>query len=403
MIFQNPFHDEFGCMPLCYAPFGGADYGEVLAVAQAVAGGDDCAFLSAWAAAGDRLAAKAEDALGHGRVHTGASLLLKASCFFSTSYRPIYGEPVDARLVACHRKCTNALERGLALLSPKAASVRIPYQGTTLPAHFIPAQDYPNSVRPLVIFTNGYDATMADMYFASAVSASRRGYHTLIFDGPGQGELLIEHGVRLRHDWENVITPVVDFALTLPIVDASRIALSGWSLGGYLAARAATQEHRLCACIVDPGLWSVAGGFQESAIKLGATPQEAQNLGMLDDSILDKMHAVITGNRRLTWSVMQRGYWVHGVANLRDYLRSVERFTLQDRAELIQCPTLITAAGNDSLSSSAPRLFDALQCPKTLLRFEAFEGAGEHCELRNRTLLNLRTLDWLDDVMSFRH
>ena len=51
-----------------------------------------------------------------------------------------------------------------------------------------------------------------------------------------------------------MIRPVVDFALTLPEVDPDRIALYGWSLGGYLALRGASGEPRLAACVADPGL-----------------------------------------------------------------------------------------------------------------------------------------------------
>jgi len=40
-------------------------------------------------------------------------------------------------------------------------------------------------------------------------------------------------------------------------VDPTRIAVSGWSLGGYLALRAASGEHRLAACIADPGLFGI--------------------------------------------------------------------------------------------------------------------------------------------------
>ena len=36
----------------------------------------------------------------------------------------------------------------------------------------------------------------------------------------------------------------------------------------------------------------------------------------------------------------------------------------------------------------------------SLLRFTAAEGAGDHCEMRNRTLLDQRVFDWLDDALS---
>lgn len=88
---------------------------------------------------------------------------------------------------------------------------------------------------------------------------------------------------------------------------------------------------------------------------------------------------------------------MHGVDNLREYLRSAELFTMDHRAELIKCPTLLTMAENDSLGAFAPSLLEALLCPKTLLRFSEAEGAGDHCEMQNRSLLNRRALDWLDE------
>ena len=60
--------------------------------------------------------------------------------------------------------------------------------------------------------------------------------------------MIIDHGVPFRPDWENVITPAVDFLRARPDVDAERIALIGLSFGGYLAPRAATAEQRLAAC-----------------------------------------------------------------------------------------------------------------------------------------------------------
>ncbi len=85
------------------------------------------------------------------------------------------------------------------------------------------------------------------------------------------------------------------------------------------------------------------------------------------------------------------------MSDLRAYLASAELFTMRGRASLIRCPTLITQAENDPLGADAGAFFDALECPKMLMRFTAAEGADGHCEMRNRSLLNGRVLDWLDE------
>jgi 2,6-dihydroxypseudooxynicotine hydrolase len=70
---------------------------------------------------------------------------------------------------------------------------------------------------------------------------------TLAIDGPGQGELEFDHP--MRHDWEAVISPVIDFLQLRRDVDAGRVGAMGVSLGGYYAIRAAAFEGRLAAVI----------------------------------------------------------------------------------------------------------------------------------------------------------
>ena len=50
----------------------------------------------------------------------------------------------------------------------------------------------------------------------------------------------------MRPDWENVVKPVVDYALSHPEIDPEKIALMG-SSRGLPGPRAATGEHRLAA------------------------------------------------------------------------------------------------------------------------------------------------------------
>ena len=65
-----------------------------------------------------------------------------------------------------------------------------------------------------------------------------------------------------------------------------------------------------------------------------------------------------------------------------------------------QCPTLICAAQDDPLSSTATAVYDGLTASKTLLQFTSADGAGDHCEMRNRALFNLRAFDWLEESLS---
>jgi alpha-beta hydrolase superfamily lysophospholipase len=398
MLFNRELHEDFGTWPLAYIPFGGADFGEIRAVATAVGDGDDGSYFDAWNAAGDRMAADAEATLARGHEASARELFLRASVFYATSYHPIYGAPVDARLVAAFRKQVAALDRGLALGPHPVAPTAIPFGDTPMPAYFIPATGFEGAVRPLLILNNGYDATITDTYFATAVAASRRGYHCLLFDGPGQASMLYERNVPLRPDWETVIRAVVDFAVEHPLVDPTRIALYGWSLGGHLGPRAASGEPRIAALIADPATWGIADGFRTVFTRvLGLQPEAVTDLGILDQPAIDNADAFIRGNPVLNWKVVQRGFWVHGVDNLRDYLASAELFTMKGRAELIRCPTLLTQAEGDILAMDTGKFFDALRCPKALMRFTAAEGADGHCEMQNRSLLNRRAIDWLDE------
>jgi alpha-beta hydrolase superfamily lysophospholipase len=392
LLFEDDFHDEFGTWPLAYTPYGGADFGDVAAVAKAVGKSDDSAFYDAFVAAGDRMVTEAEETLAKRHPASARELYLRASVFYAASFHPIYGKPVDPRLLAAFRKQVAAFDKGLGLGNPPVKPMRIPFEGASMAAYLIPAAGHEQEVQPLLILTNGYDATITDMYFASAVAASRRGYHVLMFDGPGQGEMLYVQGVPMRGDWETVISKVVDFALTLPNVDAKKIALSGWSLGGYLAPRGASGEPRLAALIADPGHWGPADSVRGFLAKAAPGVE-------ITSSALQHLQGQLEKNRRQRWQIIQRGFWVHDVDNLEGYLHAIEPFTMEGRAELIRCPTLLTCAENDVLGTTAQAFFEKLRCPKKLIRFTAAEGAGEHCEMYNRSLVNRRALDWLDETL----
>jgi alpha-beta hydrolase superfamily lysophospholipase len=238
------------------------------------------------------------------------------------------------------------------------------------------------------------------MYFYHAVPALRRGYHCLLFDGPGQGRALIEQGLHIRPDWENVVRPVVDHLLTRPEVAPQKIALTGWSFGGFLAPRAASGEHRLAACIADPGQFDIGRAAQGMLATLGVPQEELARFPNIDPAVLEGVWDKILSDPYLSWTVHQRALWVHGVATLADWLRHIPEFTVADRAGQIRCPTLVCQAENDPIARQAGTLYEALTCEKAFLRFTAAEGADDHCEMEARSLFSQRAFDWLDETLS---
>ena len=66
----------------------------------------------------------------------------------------------------------------------------------------------------------------------------------------------------------------------------------------------------------------------------------------------------------------------------------------------ITCPTLVCEAEKDQFFAGQPKmLYDALTCPKTLLRFTAEDGAEEHCQVGALLLYNHRVFEWLDTTL----
>ena len=67
-----------------------------------------------------------------------------------------------------------------------------------------------------------------------------------------------------RLDYEVPVKAVVDYALLRDDVDEERLAMVGFSLGGYFASRAAIYEKRIKACVVDSPIIDISryyGGF----------------------------------------------------------------------------------------------------------------------------------------------
>ena len=118
--------------------------------------------------------------------------------------------------------------------------VEIPYEGASMPGWLF-HPDTSRAARPVLVMNNGSDGSISGCWCEGAEGGLERGYRVLLFDGPGQQSMLFERDIPFRHDWEQVLTPVVDLLVAREDVDAARIAVYGVSQAGLGAARAGVR------------------------------------------------------------------------------------------------------------------------------------------------------------------
>ena len=393
LFFDDPLFEEFALRPLI---MDGCPLGEIIATTSLIEEGDRDGWYRQWTATAERVAGYADESAHAGHTISASDAYLRASSYYRAAYLPLYGSPVDPKLVEAFDKETDTFQKAAALMTAPVEPVEIPYEGTTLPGYFCQADDS-GRPRPTLIVTNGLDSTINELYLVYA-AVLPRGYNLLLFDGPGQGRVLIKQGLVMRPDWENVVKPVVDYALSRTEVDPEKIALMGISLGGYLAPRAASSEHRLAACIADPGLWDM---LEAAKARFSALPKDVlEKFPDVGPEVLEPIVERIQETPALRWNIIQRAFWVQGVDSLSEYLHIAEDYSLKEVVGQIRCPTLLTWAESDPLSWNADRIYEQLSSPKELVRFYDAEGAGDHCEAKARPLFNQRAFDWLDETLA---
>jgi alpha-beta hydrolase superfamily lysophospholipase len=97
-----------------------------------------------------------------------------------------------------------------------------------------PLDTYRNGRQMVVI--GGYDAPMEELYFFCTHHTLSRGYSVAVFDGPGQGGTLLEFGMKMSYNYDEV------FASVLEVVAEHgtwrQAVVMGLSLDGLLCLKA---------------------------------------------------------------------------------------------------------------------------------------------------------------------
>ncbi|MCD0448453.1 esterase FrsA [Actinocorallia sp. API 0066] len=368
-LFEDPLLQLFASRALAMIPRGAAEFGECETAASGVVEGDDASWYRSWTAVGDMVAEWAAHSDDRGHFRSAADAWLRAATYYRTAYYPLFGAPVDPRLVRGFRREEESFRRFAALRHLR--EVEIPYESVKLRGYLCLAPGAEEE-RPVVVSVGGVGTDVAERWAVHALPAIRRGYHCLLVDGPGQGDALVDLDLPMRPDWEYVMTPVLTSLRLHREVDPDRVALLGSGFGAFLAARAAAAHPGVAALITDPGPWDMAG---------------------------DPPDRLALADPVMRWLYERAGAWAHGVLHLDAYVEDLSRYRLSDVVGDIRCPTFVGAAEGDLFSHQAARFFQALTCPKTLGVFIRAEGSAGPLELWNRSRFDQRAFDWLDEVL----
>ena len=368
---------------------GAADLGQAIATAQRVEPGNYAAWYTEWDRAATAALAVAERSAARGRSSLAGSAYLRASEYHRQSYFFLRHNLSDPRVRAGYEGQRDLFRRALPFLEFAAEPITIPFHPAPLCGYVFRPNGDDGQPRPTVLIPGGFDGTCEEMFKYGAQFVLAQGWNAVTWDGPGQGGLLIEQGVTMRPDFESVLTPLVDWVLERPYVSAGALAVVGRSLGGYLAPRGVSREHRVGALVADPGQYDFTSRFIDMF-----HAEDWEKVVTADEEMDAQLEGFLKGDRNREFYGSRMA--AMGATTFGQWLRLLGTYTLDGHAGDISCPTLVTEGEGDFASQSST-LFEALTCEKELHRFSIAEGAGGHCEGMGQLVWRDVVVSWLSD------
>ncbi len=391
--------------------YGAGQFGEVLTVVNQVqaAGPTFQSYYDSFVAMAKTVAALADRELKAGHRASALSAYLRAAQYFDQALYFVLGTKTPSAEPTVYAAMQRQWNLATQLMDQPVERVAIPYGRTTLPAYFLRGSGS-NTAKPTVIVNNGSDAQNLDTYVYGGAAAVERGWNAVVFEGPGQGSMLFERQIPFRPDWEKVITPIVDWLRQRPDVDNKRIALTGWSEGGELVARAAAFEPRLAAVVSDPGFTDVWAAWPDTIRSIFATTAtKTQVNGTWQQGYIPALDATAT----LKFTVVKRAE-IYGRSYLQaaragkvftdmwSFGHTLMQFDATGVLHRIEMPYLVNQYELDALDPAGDpeTLYHGLGSKrKKLHTFTVAQGAEYHCAPMAPQTRNQVVYDWLGTVL----
>lgn len=373
------------------ASMGGAGVGECLAAVRRIRRNNVESWTREFGALAARLVGEAESSLKSGDPVSAGEAFRRASTYYRTG--AFYLSSDDPRQHRYRQLSREVFHRALACVPSGAEVIQIAFEGALLPGYFVSAGDEPG---PTLLVLGGYDSSAEELMLWLGEACRARGWNALVFEGPGQpGALNMNPGLVFRPDYEAPVGAAVDYALSRRDVDARRLALIGYSFGGYLAPRAAACDARIRAVIADTIGVNIA-----SAMRM-AIPAF---FWKLPDALVDFAFSALTRvsvTGRFFFASAKEAF---GIAGGAEFLRVWAPYNLWSVRDKLNAPLLVMITEDeiaDSPRAMISETFDflsGLKAPVSLRAFSREEGATAHCQLDSPERVPPVLFAWLNQV-----
>ncbi|MCJ1338400.1 hypothetical protein MMC09_003688 [Bachmanniomyces sp. S44760] len=388
---------------LAQAEYHGASVGEVLAAALTIEYGKFESFYSSFYGMANRVKAVA-DLIDVRRFSVSAyEAYFRIATYFRAADFFLHGNVSDPRLYSLWDSQTEAFDKALSLLPIPGKRINIQANGFTVPAIFIsPPGSKDDEPRPTILVGSGYDAAQEDSLHSVGFEILDRGWNYISYEGPGQPTVRRDQDLGFIPEWQEVVTPVVDYLATRPDVDMNRLGLMGISFGGSLSPRVAAFEHRFAAIFAIDGMYSIQTAFEQDFPPQLITLYKSGNATAFD-ATMNKVHLDPATPSNLRW-VIDQGLWAFKTDSPYDWFTQLGEYSLfnDDRALLknITTPVFVGYGQDDTgVPGQGPIVAEALGDLATFYQFNNSLGAGQHCQLGAEPYLAQVSLDWFQNII----
>ncbi|MFB7757477.1 alpha/beta hydrolase family protein [Streptomyces sp. NPDC056121] len=402
-LFKDPAFNFSGLWALGGAGFGGSEVGEVLTAVNTInkAGLSAQTYVETFKNLGDQLTGAPEGTTPD--AQTRRMRALRAAQYYAQALFFVLGSDTPESEEQLYRAGREAWDKFCELCDPAPDTANVPYGKTPLPVWFFRPDDS-GKQRRTVILTNGSDGQNVDMWAYGVSAALERDWNALVYDGPGQGQLLFVDRVVFTPRWETVVTPLVDWLVARSDVDNDKIALTGLSMAGNLAPRAAAFEKRIAALVAMPGCLEPWLGFPPEIRKV-LTPNKAQTNNVWNKEVVPELPA----DAAATMKKRFEPFSVPAMLAARDGkvftdfytpAKIIESLTITSVVGRITTPTLVLDYEDEQFYPGQPRaMFDRLSSPKDYVKLTAATGAQLHCSPMAPQQHCDVVFDWLQETL----